>query len=103
MNYGTQKMKVTTMKRKAVLFLVISLLAIGVLIAPSPAKDQNVVAVMPTANCQDVPKTNCQEVRNRCYADMLAVFEFCKVLTGDLDRCNKEFNESYRACAGECW
>lgn len=93
------------MSRKTVLFLVIALVAIGALTAPSTPKSQGAVAtvlnqVAPTAQCQG---DRCQVTRNTCYWDWRAVFSFCMVLTDDLSRCNKEFNEGYRACAGECW
>ena len=79
------------MKRKIVLFLVIALMGIALLMAPAP----------PTAQCQTGDR--CAETRKQCYNDYMAVWTFCYTLTGDLKKCDKEFNESYRTCAGDCW
>jgi hypothetical protein len=94
------------MKRKVVLFLVIAVVGIAVLTAPSSPKSQSAVAtvlnqVTPTAQCQSGDR--CAETRKKCYWDYRAMFHFCMILTNDLNKCNREFNESYRMCAGDCW
>lgn len=77
------------MKRKLVLFFTIALMVIGLLAAPS----------QPQVQGQD----RCQYVRNECYANWNAYRRFCIELTGDYNRCNQDFNDGYRACAGDCW
>lgn len=95
---------------RKLMFPVIALVVLGVLIAPAPRKDQNLVAtvldqITPTAKCQqpDLMSDTCKEIRRECYDNYTAVKTFCQILTGDWAKCDKEFNESYRACAGQCW
>lgn len=93
------------MKRKFVLFLVIAIAVIGVLTAPSPPKSRGAVAIVlnqvtPTGECQS---DRCQLTRNICYTQANHVFYLCKAITNDLERCNSEREENYRACTGDCW
>lgn len=106
------------MTRKMVAFFILTGLLGTVLLHPSNNPSGNnsqairttpnaVVAMLntiaPTGQCQDVLKTNCALVRSICYTQAVNVFDLCMAITQDLNRCNREMNENYQSCAGECY